>query len=50
MTNEEKLNEQIKEVSDMFKDMFTAEELKELEKQFDNKIKEMNNEKGVGDN
>ncbi len=35
MTNEEKLNEQIKEVSEIFKTMFTKEELEKLQKDFE---------------
>lgn len=35
MTNEEKLNEQIKEVSEVFKTMFTKEELEKLQKDFE---------------
>jgi hypothetical protein len=35
MTNEEKMNEQIKEVAEMFKASFTKEELEKLEKDFE---------------
>jgi Asp-tRNA(Asn)/Glu-tRNA(Gln) amidotransferase C subunit len=35
MTNTEKLNEQIKEVAEMFKASFTKEEIEKLEKDFE---------------
>jgi predicted nucleic acid-binding Zn-ribbon protein len=35
MTNEEKLNEQIKDVAEAFKNMFTKEELEKLQKDFE---------------
>jgi len=35
MTNEEKLNEQIKEIAETFKASFTKEELEKLEKDFE---------------
>jgi soluble cytochrome b562 len=41
MTNEEKLNEQIKEVSEVFKTMFTKEELEKLQKDFEEFQKRM---------
>jgi hypothetical protein len=42
MTNQEKMNEQISNLADMMKGMFTPEELKEMEKRFDKIIKEGN--------
>lgn len=41
MTNEEKLNEQIKEVAEMFKAQFTKEEIEKLEKDFEEFQKRM---------
>ena len=41
MTNEEKLNEQIKEVAEMFKSQFTKEEIEKLEKDFEEFQKRM---------
>ena len=35
MTNNEKMNEQIKEVAEMFKGSFTKEEIEKLEKDFE---------------
>lgn len=35
MTNNEKMNEQIKDVAEMFKAQFTKEELEKLEKDFE---------------
>jgi hypothetical protein len=35
MTNEEKMNEQIKELAEMFKSQFTKEEIEKLEKDFE---------------
>jgi len=35
MTNNEKLNEQIKEIAEMFKASFTKEEIQKLEKDFE---------------
>jgi soluble cytochrome b562 len=34
MTNNEKMNEQIKDIAEAFKTMFTKEELEKLEKDF----------------
>jgi hypothetical protein len=45
MTNEEKLNEQIKEIAELFKAQFSKEELEEMEKKFNAKIKELNETK-----
>lgn len=41
MTNEEKLNQQISEVADIIKGMFSKEELKQMEDSF-NVFKELN--------
>ena len=41
MTNEEKLNEQIKEIAEMFKSQFTKEEIEKLEKDFEEFQKRM---------
>jgi hypothetical protein len=52
MNNTEKMNEQISKLADMMKGMFTAEELKEMEKRFDKIIKEgneQNKKDGVGE-
>ena len=35
MTNNEKLNEQIKEIAEMFKASFTKEEIKKMENDFE---------------
>ncbi len=35
MTNNEKLNEQIKEIAEMFKASFTKEEIQKMEKDFE---------------
>ena len=35
MTNNEKLNEQIKEIAEMFKGSFTKEEIEKMEKDFE---------------
>ena len=46
MTNNEKMNEQIKDVAEMFKAQFTKEELEKLEKDFEEfqkRILEQNN-------
>lgn len=43
MTNEEMMNEQIKAVAEMFKAQFTKEELEDIEKRFDAKLKELKN-------
>lgn len=45
MTNEEKLNEQIKEIAELFKAQFSKEELEEMETKFNAKIKELNETK-----
>lgn len=45
MTNEEKMNEQIKEIAEMFKSQFTKEELEKLEKDFNEFQKRMLEEK-----
>lgn len=45
MTNEEKLNEQIKEIAELFKAQFSKEELEEMEREFNAKIKELNETK-----
>ena len=44
MTNEEKLNQQISEVADIIKGMFSKEELKQMEDSF-NVFKELNEQK-----
>jgi hypothetical protein len=41
MTNTEKLNEQIKEIAEMFKSQFTKEEIEKLEKDFEEFQKRM---------
>jgi hypothetical protein len=41
MTNEEKLNEQIKEIAEVFKASFTKEEIEKLEKDFEEFQKRM---------
>jgi hypothetical protein len=41
MTNNEKLNEQIKEIAEMFKSSFTKEEIEKMEKDFDEFQKRM---------
>ena len=41
MTNNEKLNEQIKEIAEMFKSQFTKEELEKMEKDFNEFQKRM---------
>jgi len=41
MTNNEKMNEQIKEIAEMFKASFTKEEIEKLEKDFDEFQKRM---------
>jgi hypothetical protein len=41
MTNNEKLNEQIKEIAEMFKASFTKEEIEKLEKDFEEFQKRM---------
>jgi len=41
MTNEEKMNEQIKELAEMFKSQFTKEEIEKLEKDFEEFQKRM---------
>ena len=41
MTNNEKLNEQIKDIAEMFKSQFTKEELEKLEKDFNEFQKRM---------
>jgi len=41
MTNEEKMNEQIKELAEMFKSQFTKEEIEKLEKDFNEFQKRM---------
>ena len=46
MTNNEKLNEQIKDIADMFKASFTKEELEKLEKDFNEFQKRMLESKG----
>jgi soluble cytochrome b562 len=45
MTNEDKLNEQIKDVAEAFKNMFTKEELEKLQKDFNEFQKRMLEEK-----
>ncbi len=45
MTNEEKLDEQLKQIVELFKAQFSKEELEEMEKRFDAKIKELNETK-----
>jgi hypothetical protein len=45
MTNEEKLNQQISDVADIIKGMFTAEELKQMEESF-NVFKELQEKSG----
>jgi hypothetical protein len=42
MTNEEKMNEQISDLAELMKGMFTKEELEEIEKRFDEIIKKGN--------
>jgi len=41
MTNNEKMNEQIKDIAEAFKTMFTKEELEKLEKDFNDFQKRM---------
>lgn len=41
MTNNEKLNEQIKEIAEMFKASFTKEEIKKMENDFEEFQKRM---------
>ena len=41
MTNNEKLNEQIKEIAEMFKASFTKEEIQKMEKDFNEFQKRM---------
>jgi soluble cytochrome b562 len=41
MTNNEKLNEQIKEIAEMFKASFTKEEIQKMEKDFEDFQKRM---------
>jgi soluble cytochrome b562 len=41
MTNNEKLNEQIKEIAEMFKASFTKEEIEKMEKDFEEFQKRM---------
>jgi Asp-tRNA(Asn)/Glu-tRNA(Gln) amidotransferase C subunit len=41
MTNQEKMNEQIKELAEMFKSQFTKEEIEKLEKDFNEFQKRM---------
>ena len=51
MTNNEKLNEQIKEIAEMFKASFTKEELEKLENDFNEFQKRMLEQSGSnGDN
>jgi len=45
MSNEEKLNEQLSDVAELFKVMFTKEELEKLEKDFNDFQKRMLEEK-----
>ena len=45
MTNNEKMNEQIKDIAEAFKTMFTKEELEKLEKDFAEFQKRMLEEK-----
>jgi hypothetical protein len=41
MTNEEKLNEQIKDIAEMFKGTFTKEEIEKMERDFNEFQKRM---------
>jgi Zn-dependent M16 (insulinase) family peptidase len=41
MTNQEKMNEQIKELAEMFKSQFTKEDIEKLEKDFNEFQKRM---------
>lgn len=50
MTNNEKLNEQIKEVAEMFKSQFTKEELEKMEKDFNEFQKRMLEQSGSNGN
>jgi hypothetical protein len=45
MTNEEKLNEQLSQLADVVKSMFTEEELKKMEEDF-NVFKRLNESSG----
>lgn len=45
MTNEDKLNEQLSQLADVIKSMFTEEELKQMEESF-NVFKEMHESSG----
>lgn len=51
MTNQEKLNEQLRNISDLYADMFTKEEIEQIEKDFDALLDKMiKDEKEAGDN
>lgn len=50
MTNDEMMQQQINQVADMMKSMFTKEELEDIEKKFNERIKELKDEEGAGDN
>lgn len=51
MTNQEKLNEQLRNISDLYADMFTKEEIEAIEKDFDALLDKMiKDEKGTRDN
>lgn len=50
MTNDEMMQQQINQVADMMKSMFTKEELEDIEKKFNERIKELKDEKGTRDN
>lgn len=41
MTNNEKLNEQLRDISDLYADMFTKEEIEGIEKDFDAMLDKM---------
>lgn len=49
MTNQEKMNEQIKELAEMFKSQFTKEEIQKLEKEFEEFQKRMLEQKDNND-
>lgn len=49
MTNDEMMQQQINQVADIMKSMFTKEELEDIEKRFNIRINE-SNEEGAGDN
>lgn len=50
MTNDEMMQQQINDVAEIIKGMFTKEELEDIEKKFNERIKQLKDEKGAGEN